>query len=36
VPDVKHVVIEGTGHWIHLDKPDAFNDALNGMLKSVI
>jgi esterase len=33
---VKHVVIKGTGHWIHLDKPDAFNEALNGMLKSVI
>lgn len=36
VPGVKHVIVEGTGHWIHLDKPDAFNDALNGMLKSVI
>jgi len=36
VPDVKHAVIMGTGHWIHLDKPDVFNDALNRMLKSVI
>jgi len=36
VPGVKHAVIKGTGHWIHLDNPDAFNDALNAMLKSVI
>jgi pimeloyl-ACP methyl ester carboxylesterase len=36
VPDVKHIVVEGTGHWIHLDKPDAFNEALHGILKSVI
>jgi pimeloyl-ACP methyl ester carboxylesterase len=36
VPDVRHVVIKGTGHWIHLDKPDVFNEALNGMLKSVL
>jgi pimeloyl-ACP methyl ester carboxylesterase len=36
VPDVKHAVIKGTGHWIHLDKPKAFNEALHGILKSVI
>lgn len=36
VPGVKHVVIKGTGHWIHLDKPDEFNAALHGTLKSVI
>jgi len=36
VPDVKRIVIKGTGHWIHLDKPDAFNTALHGILKSVI
>jgi pimeloyl-ACP methyl ester carboxylesterase len=36
VPDVRHVIIKGTGHWIHLDKPDLFNEALNGMLKSVL
>ena len=36
VPELKHAVVEGTGHWIHLDKPDAFNDALGEMLKSVI
>ncbi len=36
VPGITHVVIDGTGHWIHLDKPNAFNTALNGILKSVI
>jgi pimeloyl-ACP methyl ester carboxylesterase len=36
VPDVRHAVLNGTGHWIHLDKPDVFNEALNGMLKSVL
>jgi pimeloyl-ACP methyl ester carboxylesterase len=36
VPDVRHVVIKGTGHWIHLDKPDLFNEALHGILKSVL
>jgi pimeloyl-ACP methyl ester carboxylesterase len=36
VSGVKHIVIKGTGHWIHLDKPEAFNEALNGILKSVI
>jgi pimeloyl-ACP methyl ester carboxylesterase len=36
VPGVKHTVVRGTGHWIHLDKPEAFNEALNGILKSVI
>ena len=36
VPGVEPVVVMGTGHWIQLDKPDAFNEALNGILKSVI
>jgi pimeloyl-ACP methyl ester carboxylesterase len=36
VPGVMHEVIAGTGHWIHLDKPDAFNVTLNRMLTSVI
>ena len=31
VPGVEHVVVTGTGHWIHLDKPDEFNEALDGM-----
>jgi len=32
VPGVEHVVVTGTGHWIHLDKPDEFNEALDGVL----
>ncbi|HYJ41553.1 MAG TPA: alpha/beta hydrolase, partial [Steroidobacteraceae bacterium] len=35
VPGVEHVVVRGTGHWIQLDNPDAFNETLNGILKSV-
>jgi pimeloyl-ACP methyl ester carboxylesterase len=35
VSDVKHVVIKGTGHWIHLDKPDQFNRALDNFLKRI-
>jgi pimeloyl-ACP methyl ester carboxylesterase len=35
VPGVTHAVIEGTGHWIHLDKPDEFNKTLDGLLKQV-
>ncbi|HEV7606855.1 MAG TPA: alpha/beta hydrolase [Steroidobacteraceae bacterium] len=33
VPGVSHVVIKGTGHWIHFDKPEEFNKALDGFLK---
>jgi len=32
VPHMKHVVVKGTGHWIHLDRPDDFNAALDGIL----
>jgi pimeloyl-ACP methyl ester carboxylesterase len=35
VPGVSHAVIEGTGHWIHLDKPEEFNQTLAGFLKRV-
>jgi len=35
VPGVSHAVIEGTGHWIHLDKPEEFNQTLAGFLKPV-
>jgi pimeloyl-ACP methyl ester carboxylesterase len=30
-----HRLIEGTGHWIHLDKPDLMNQMLDEFLKSV-
>jgi pimeloyl-ACP methyl ester carboxylesterase len=33
VPNVPHVTITGTGHWIHLDKPAAFNAVLDDFLK---
>lgn len=35
VPGVRHVVIRGTGHWIHLDRPDDFHKALDGFLSSL-
>ena len=35
VPGVSHTVIKGTGHWIHLDKPDEFNQTLDGLLKQL-
>jgi pimeloyl-ACP methyl ester carboxylesterase len=35
VPGVTAAVINGTGHWIHLDKPDEFNKTLDGLLKQV-
>ena len=30
-----HTVVEGTGHWIQLDKPDEFNRLLDEFLKTV-
>jgi pimeloyl-ACP methyl ester carboxylesterase len=35
VAGVRHVVIRGTGHWIHLDKPDEFHKVLDGFLSSL-
>jgi pimeloyl-ACP methyl ester carboxylesterase len=35
VPGFKHVVVRGTGHWIHLDKPDEFNKVLDGFLSTL-
>jgi esterase len=35
VPGFRHVVIRGTGHWIHLDKPDDFHKVLDGFLQSL-
>jgi len=32
VPGITHAVIDGTSHWIHLDKPDEFNRVLGGFL----
>jgi len=30
-----HKMVEGTGHWIQLDKPEEFNRLLDGFLKTV-
>jgi pimeloyl-ACP methyl ester carboxylesterase len=30
-----HHVVQGTGHWIQLDKPEAFNRVLDAFMKSV-
>jgi pimeloyl-ACP methyl ester carboxylesterase len=35
VPGVTHAVVKGTGHWIHLDDPDAFNRTLDEFLKRI-
>lgn len=35
VPGFRHVVVRGTGHWIHLDKPDEFIKALDGFLNTL-
>jgi pimeloyl-ACP methyl ester carboxylesterase len=32
VPGFSHAVVGGTGHWIHLDDPRAFNQALDELL----
>lgn len=35
VPDLPHVVVTGTGHWIQLDKPEEFNRILDEFLYRV-
>jgi len=35
VPGISHVVIKGTGHWIHLDKPAEFHRVLDQFLKQI-
>jgi pimeloyl-ACP methyl ester carboxylesterase len=34
-PDVTNKTIEGTSHWIQMDKPDEFNRVLDDFLKTV-
>jgi len=34
VPGIGHAVITGTGHWIQLDRPREFNQALDGFLST--
>jgi pimeloyl-ACP methyl ester carboxylesterase len=35
LPDFPHVIVTGTGHWLHLDKPDEFNRILDEFLGNV-
>lgn len=35
VPDFPHILIEGTGHWLQLDKPEAFNQILADFVTAV-
>jgi pimeloyl-ACP methyl ester carboxylesterase len=34
-PDVPHIVVEGTSHWLHLDRPEEFNGILDEFLSAV-
>jgi pimeloyl-ACP methyl ester carboxylesterase len=34
-PDFPHVVVTGTGHWLHMDKPEEFNRVLDEFLSKV-
>ncbi len=31
--DLPYETLEGTGHWLHLDKPEAFNQVMNDFIK---
>lgn len=35
VPDLLHRLVSGTGHWIQMDRPDAFNSLLDEFLAGV-
>jgi pimeloyl-ACP methyl ester carboxylesterase len=35
VPEVDYKTIDGTSHWVHLDKPDEFNKLLDEFLKRI-
>lgn len=35
VPKLNHAVMTGTGHWLQLDKPEVFNQMLDGFLEQV-
>jgi pimeloyl-ACP methyl ester carboxylesterase len=36
VPNLKDIlIVEGAGHWIHMENPDPVNDAILGFLKDV-
>jgi pimeloyl-ACP methyl ester carboxylesterase len=35
VPDLPHIRIEGTSHWLHMDKPAQFNEILDEFCASL-
>jgi len=35
LPDLPHVSISGTGHWLQLDKPDEFNRIMDEFVSSI-
>ncbi|MGQ0649887.1 MAG: alpha/beta fold hydrolase [Gemmatimonadaceae bacterium] len=34
-PEVRHRVMQGTSHWMQMDKPDEFNRILDDFLRGV-
>jgi pimeloyl-ACP methyl ester carboxylesterase len=36
VPDLPHKLITGTSHWPHMDKPEEFNQMMDGFLASAL
>ena len=36
VPDLPHKLITGTSHWPHMDKPEEFNQMMDGFLGTVV
>jgi pimeloyl-ACP methyl ester carboxylesterase len=34
-PDVQTVIVAGTGHWLHMEKPDELNRHLDEFLARV-
>ncbi|MCP5099837.1 MAG: alpha/beta hydrolase [Chloroflexi bacterium] len=35
IADLPHKLIEGTGHWLHMDKPDEFNQLLTQFMTNL-
>jgi pimeloyl-ACP methyl ester carboxylesterase len=35
VPDLPHIIVTDTGHWLQMDRPDEFNRIMDGFLASV-
>ena len=35
LPEIPHKIVEGTSHWIQMDKPEVFNEILDAFLEKV-